>query len=96
MQKGLAFEEIRQEQELLSGGEILQETRRWDDSKKETILMRIKEGSDDYRYFPEPDLVTLLIDQDWIDKIKARFQSCRMREKSAILKNMTCRLMMQE
>ncbi|RKD71211.1 aspartyl/glutamyl-tRNA(Asn/Gln) amidotransferase subunit B [Sinobaca qinghaiensis] len=72
VQKGLAFEEIRQEQELLSGGEILQETRRWDDSKKETILMRIKEGSDDYRYFPEPDLVTLLIDQDWIDKIKAQ------------------------
>ncbi|MFB4165465.1 Asp-tRNA(Asn)/Glu-tRNA(Gln) amidotransferase subunit GatB [Alteribacillus sp. JSM 102045] len=70
VQKGLAFEEKRQEQELLSGGEILQETRRWDDAKKETILMRVKEGSDDYRYFPEPDLVSLYIDEDWKSKIK--------------------------
>ncbi|SDI41287.1 Asp-tRNA(Asn)/Glu-tRNA(Gln) amidotransferase subunit GatB [Alteribacillus bidgolensis] len=70
VQKGLAFEEKRQEQELLSGGEILQETRRWDDAKKETILMRVKEGSDDYRYFPEPDLVSLYIDEDWKAKIK--------------------------
>ncbi|RSL31756.1 Asp-tRNA(Asn)/Glu-tRNA(Gln) amidotransferase subunit GatB [Salibacterium salarium] len=71
VQKGLAFEEKRQEQELLSGGEILQETRRWDDAKKETTLMRVKEGSDDYRYFPEPDLVSLYIDKDWEQKIKA-------------------------
>ncbi|MFC5713959.1 Asp-tRNA(Asn)/Glu-tRNA(Gln) amidotransferase subunit GatB [Thalassorhabdus alkalitolerans] len=70
VQKGLAFEEKRQEQELLSGGEILQETRRWDDAKKETILMRVKEGSDDYRYFPEPDLVALHIDHEWKEKIK--------------------------
>ncbi|WP_240376038.1 Asp-tRNA(Asn)/Glu-tRNA(Gln) amidotransferase subunit GatB [Bacillus piscicola] len=70
VQKGLEFEEKRQEQELLSGGEILQETRRWDDAKKETILMRVKEGSDDYRYFPEPDLVSLYIDDSWKQKIK--------------------------
>ncbi|PSL47058.1 aspartyl/glutamyl-tRNA(Asn/Gln) amidotransferase subunit B [Salsuginibacillus halophilus] len=65
VQKGLAYEEKRQEAELLSGGEILQETRRWDDAKKETVLMRVKEGSDDYRYFPEPDLVTLYVDDEW-------------------------------
>ncbi|MBU8906407.1 Asp-tRNA(Asn)/Glu-tRNA(Gln) amidotransferase subunit GatB [Desertibacillus haloalkaliphilus] len=71
VQKGLAFEEVRQEKELLSGGEILQETRRWDDAKKQTILMRVKEGSDDYRYFPEPDLVSLHIDEAWKERVRA-------------------------
>jgi aspartyl-tRNA(Asn)/glutamyl-tRNA(Gln) amidotransferase subunit B len=70
VQKGLAFEEIRQEKELLSGGEILQETRRWDEAGKKTNLMRVKEGSDDYRYFPEPDLLDLAIDEDWIERVK--------------------------
>ncbi|GEN86723.1 Asp-tRNA(Asn)/Glu-tRNA(Gln) amidotransferase subunit GatB [Oceanobacillus sp. FSL W8-0428] len=70
VQKGLEFEEKRQEKVLLSGGEILQETRRYDEKTKETILMRIKEGSDDYRYFPEPDLVPLYIDEAWKERIR--------------------------
>ena len=69
VQKGLEFEEKRQQKELLSGGEILQETRRYDEQTKETILMRVKEGSDDYRYFPEPDLVPLHIDEAWKQRI---------------------------
>ncbi|MFC7062524.1 Asp-tRNA(Asn)/Glu-tRNA(Gln) amidotransferase subunit GatB [Halobacillus seohaensis] len=69
VQKGLEFEEIRQEKVLLSGGVIPQETRRYDEQTKETVLMRIKEGSDDYRYFPEPDLVPLHIDEAWKDRI---------------------------
>jgi aspartyl-tRNA(Asn)/glutamyl-tRNA(Gln) amidotransferase subunit B len=69
VQKGLEFEEKRQEKVLLSGGEILQETRRFDEKTKETILMRVKEGSDDYRYFPEPDLVPLYIDDAWKERI---------------------------
>ncbi|MDC3417505.1 Asp-tRNA(Asn)/Glu-tRNA(Gln) amidotransferase subunit GatB [Aquibacillus salsiterrae] len=71
VQKGLEFEEKRQQQVLLSGGEILQETRRYDEATKETILMRVKEGSDDYRYFPEPDLVPLYIDEAWKERIRA-------------------------
>ncbi|PAD35710.1 Asp-tRNA(Asn)/Glu-tRNA(Gln) amidotransferase subunit GatB [Terribacillus saccharophilus] len=71
VQKGLEFEEKRQQKVLLAGGEILQETRRYDESTKETILMRIKEGSDDYRYFPEPDLVPLYIDDAWKERIRA-------------------------
>ncbi|WP_163970962.1 Asp-tRNA(Asn)/Glu-tRNA(Gln) amidotransferase subunit GatB [Oceanobacillus halotolerans] len=70
VQKGLEFEEKRQEKELLSGGEILQETRRYDEKTKETILMRVKEGSDDYRYFPEPDLLPLYIDEAWKERIR--------------------------
>ncbi|SDC97411.1 aspartyl-tRNA(Asn)/glutamyl-tRNA(Gln) amidotransferase subunit B [Terribacillus halophilus] len=71
VQKGLEFEEKRQQKVLLAGGEILQETRRYDESTKETILMRVKEGSDDYRYFPEPDLVPLYIDDAWKERIRA-------------------------
>ncbi|HEU5140991.1 MAG TPA: Asp-tRNA(Asn)/Glu-tRNA(Gln) amidotransferase subunit GatB [Bacillales bacterium] len=70
VQKGLEFEEERQEKELITGGVIEQETRRYDESSKKTILMRVKEGSDDYRYFPEPDLVKLRIDDDWKAKVR--------------------------
>ncbi|KRM61412.1 aspartyl glutamyl-tRNA amidotransferase subunit B [Paucilactobacillus vaccinostercus DSM 20634] len=69
VRKGLAFEEKRQQQVLMSGGKIGQETRRYDEASGTTILMRVKEGSDDYRYFPEPDLPVLNISQDWIDEI---------------------------
>jgi aspartyl-tRNA(Asn)/glutamyl-tRNA(Gln) amidotransferase subunit B len=71
VRKGLEFEQIRQEKELLSGGVILQETRRFDEATGKTILMRVKEGSDDYRYFPEPDLVSLHIDEDWKNRVRA-------------------------
>ncbi|MGI2733191.1 Asp-tRNA(Asn)/Glu-tRNA(Gln) amidotransferase subunit GatB [Bacillus cytotoxicus] len=71
VQKGLEFEQARQEKELLSGGIIQQETRRYDEATKKTILMRVKEGSDDYRYFPEPDLVELYIDEEWKEQVRA-------------------------
>ncbi|KRK48991.1 Asp-tRNA(Asn)/Glu-tRNA(Gln) amidotransferase subunit GatB [Secundilactobacillus kimchicus] len=71
VRKGLAFEEQRQQRVLMSGGEIQQETRRYDEASGQTILMRVKEGSDDYRYFPEPDLPALQISDDWINDINA-------------------------
>ncbi|MGZ9784615.1 Asp-tRNA(Asn)/Glu-tRNA(Gln) amidotransferase subunit GatB [Bacillus pseudomycoides] len=71
VQKGLEHEQVRQEKELLSGGIIQQETRRYDEATKKTILMRVKEGSDDYRYFPEPDLVELYIDDEWKERVRA-------------------------
>jgi aspartyl-tRNA(Asn)/glutamyl-tRNA(Gln) amidotransferase subunit B len=71
VQKGLEHEVVRQEKVLLSGGVIEQETRRYDETTKETILMRVKEGSDDYRYFPEPDLVALHIDDEWKARVRA-------------------------
>ncbi|MGM0876024.1 MAG: Asp-tRNA(Asn)/Glu-tRNA(Gln) amidotransferase subunit GatB [Bacillota bacterium] len=71
VQKGLEYEEKRQEKVLRSGGVIEQETRRYDEASKKTILMRVKEGSDDYRYFPEPDLVELYIDDEWKERIRA-------------------------
>ncbi len=71
VQKGLEHEQVRQEKELLSGGIIQQETRRYDEATKKTILMRVKEGSDHYRYFPEPDLVELYIDDEWKEAVRA-------------------------
>ena len=70
VKKGLEHEEKRQEKELMKGGPIEQETRRFDEKTGETVLMRVKEGSDDYRYFPEPDLVQIHIDQEWKDRIR--------------------------
>ncbi|MCU9594252.1 Asp-tRNA(Asn)/Glu-tRNA(Gln) amidotransferase subunit GatB [Caldibacillus thermolactis] len=71
VRKGLEYEIKRQEKVLLAGGVINQETRRYDEATGETILMRVKEGSDDYRYFPEPDLVELYIDDEWKERVRA-------------------------
>lgn len=70
VKKGLIFEEKRQAKVLMSGGVIQQETRRFDETTNQTILMRIKEGASDYRYFPEPDLPRFVIDDEWIEEIR--------------------------
>jgi aspartyl-tRNA(Asn)/glutamyl-tRNA(Gln) amidotransferase subunit B len=69
--RGLEYEEIRQAEVLDNGGEVVQETRRWDEAKEKTFSMRGKEESHDYRYFPDPDLVKIHIDQDWKTRVKA-------------------------
>ncbi|PLR99225.1 Asp-tRNA(Asn)/Glu-tRNA(Gln) amidotransferase subunit GatB [Bacillus sp. T33-2] len=71
VRKGLEFEQRRQIEEVQAGGVIRQETRRYDEATNTTILMRVKEGSDDYRYFPEPDLPDLYIDEEWKARIRA-------------------------
>ncbi|WP_125770035.1 Asp-tRNA(Asn)/Glu-tRNA(Gln) amidotransferase subunit GatB [Companilactobacillus furfuricola] len=67
---GLAYEQKRQAAILKNGGTIGQETRRFDEKTGETVLMRVKSGADDYRYFPEPDLPAFNIDPAWIKEIK--------------------------
>lgn len=71
VRKGLEFEEKRQQQVLMSGGEIKQETRRFDEKTGETILMRVKETADDYRYFRDPDLGPVRISDAWRESVKA-------------------------
>ena len=53
------------------GGEVVQETRRWDDEKGYSYPMRSKEDDQDYRYFPDPDLVPIIVSDEWIDEILA-------------------------
>jgi aspartyl-tRNA(Asn)/glutamyl-tRNA(Gln) amidotransferase subunit B len=69
--RGLEYEQYRQAEILDDGGQVVQETRRWDEAQGKTFSMRGKEEAHDYRYFPDPDLVTLHIDQAWKDRIRA-------------------------
>jgi len=70
VEKALSFEIIRQKEILEDGGKIVQETRLWDPDKNRSTSMRGKEEAHDYRYFPDPDLLPLIIDDDWIDSIQ--------------------------
>lgn len=65
-------ERARQIELLEEGRPVIQETRRWDDNKEYSYAMRSKEDAQDYRYFPDPDLVPVIIDDDWIARVKAR------------------------
>jgi aspartyl-tRNA(Asn)/glutamyl-tRNA(Gln) amidotransferase subunit B len=71
VQRGLEYEELRQADVLDSGGIVVQETRRWDEGQGKTISMRSKEEAHDYRYFPDPDLVRLHIDEEWRARVHA-------------------------
>lgn len=68
----IRYESQRQIDVLESGGEVIQETRRWDDQKSKTYSMRTKEDSQDYRYFPDPDLVPLSVTDEYIATLRAR------------------------
>jgi aspartyl-tRNA(Asn)/glutamyl-tRNA(Gln) amidotransferase subunit B len=70
LEKALNYEIDRQIKAVESGEKLTQDTRRWDDTKGETTVMRSKEFANDYRYFPEGDLVTLNIDDEWIEEIR--------------------------
>jgi aspartyl-tRNA(Asn)/glutamyl-tRNA(Gln) amidotransferase subunit B len=71
VERAITHEIERQAGILDAGGQLIQETRGWSDDRNETYRMRIKESSDDYRYFPEPDLPPLRVDREWLDGIRA-------------------------
>ncbi|MBO8164767.1 MAG: Asp-tRNA(Asn)/Glu-tRNA(Gln) amidotransferase subunit GatB [Brevibacillus sp.] len=70
VQLGLEYEVERQIQVVTSGGQVTQETRRWDEASKKTVVMRSKEEAHDYRYFPDPDLVRMQISEEWIEAVR--------------------------
>ena len=70
--RAIESERERQIDLIEAGKEVVQETRRWDDAKEYSYAMRSKEDAQDYRYFPEPDLVPIVIDDEWIEKIKEK------------------------
>ncbi len=70
VQRGLEYEVIRQEDILEDGGRVIQETRSWDEVKGITVSMRSKEQAHDYRYFPEPDLVPIVVDPAKVEEIR--------------------------
>lgn len=69
--RAISNERQRQIDIIEAGGRVIQETRRWDDTKEESFSMRSKEDAQDYRYFPDPDLPGIFISREWIDEIKA-------------------------
>ncbi|MFH0703188.1 MAG: Asp-tRNA(Asn)/Glu-tRNA(Gln) amidotransferase subunit GatB [bacterium] len=71
LQKALDYEVVRQTELAEKNERIVQETRLWKEDQEITISMRSKEEAHDYRYFPEPDLVPLEINSDWVEKIRA-------------------------
>ncbi len=72
LQRAIEYEIERQIEIVEDGGEVVQETRLWDDASRETRSMRGKEDAHDYRYFPEPDLMPLEISREWVEEIRAK------------------------
>lgn len=70
LERAIEYEVERQREVIEDGGHVIQETRTWDDAKGITLGMRSKEEAFDYRYFPEPDLVPVEIDDAWINRVK--------------------------
>ncbi|MBI2880147.1 MAG: Asp-tRNA(Asn)/Glu-tRNA(Gln) amidotransferase subunit GatB [Candidatus Tectomicrobia bacterium] len=71
LQKAIEYERDRQIRVLEKGGKVVQETRLWDQAQGVTQSMRTKEYAHDYRYFPDPDLVPLVIEKEWLEEVRA-------------------------
>ncbi len=72
IRRAIEGEKERQIDLIEAGKEVIQETRRWDDAKESSYAMRSKEDAQDYRYFPEPDLVPVIISDEWLEEIRQR------------------------
>jgi len=94
VEKALQYEILRQQDILLDGEEVLQETRLWDPDRNRSNSMRGKEEAHDYRYFPDPDLLPLVIDDDWITRMKAALPELPAAKKARLWNNMICPGMM--
>lgn len=70
VEKALAFEIERQIGVIREGGTVIQETRLWDNAEGKTVSMRTKEEAHDYRYFPDPDLVPIVIEEEWVNSVR--------------------------
>ncbi|HWQ60952.1 MAG TPA: Asp-tRNA(Asn)/Glu-tRNA(Gln) amidotransferase subunit GatB [Negativicutes bacterium] len=87
VQKGLEYEAARQTEVLDEGGRIVQETRSWDDARGLTVSLRSKEQAHDYRYFPEPDLVPMMVDPDWVEDIRRNLPELPDARQAKLMKN---------
>jgi len=80
----LDYEVGRQERVLSEGGKVIQETCHWDEEKKQTIALRSKEGSSDYRYFPEPDLLPLVLESSFIEELSRQLPELPARRRERL------------
>lgn len=101
VEKAIDFEIQRQIALVEQGEKIVQETRLWDENKSNTRSMRSKEQAEDYRYFPDPDLLPLIVDGEWIEKIRTTLpelprQACARFKKMYGLDDYYCDLLTEE
>lgn len=87
VQMAIEYEATRQVELIESGGSVRQETRLWDPAKGETRSMRSKEEAHDYRYFPDPDLLPLVIEQSFVDDIKGTLPELPDQKKHRFMKS---------
>ncbi len=85
VEKAIEYEIRRQGKILRSGGKIIQETRLWNSTTGTTESMRSKEEAHDYRYFPEPDLVPITIEEEWLTSIKASIPELQEEKKKRFI-----------
>jgi aspartyl-tRNA(Asn)/glutamyl-tRNA(Gln) amidotransferase subunit B len=86
--RAIEYETERQIKILEKGGRVLQETRRWDDDIGKSYGMRSKENAQDYRYFPEPDLLPVYIDDDWLSSIKNNLPELADKKRERYIKSL--------
>ncbi len=86
VQRALEYEIKRQQYLVENGQPIIQETRLWDDAQGATNSMRSKEEAHDYRYFPDPDLVKVVVDEDWIAKIRESLPELPVEKRERFIK----------
>lgn len=84
--RAIEGETMRQIELLEEGKEVIQETRRWDDNKECSFPMRSKEDAKDYRYFPDPDLPPVVIDDAWIGRLKKEQPELREEKKKRFIR----------
>jgi aspartyl-tRNA(Asn)/glutamyl-tRNA(Gln) amidotransferase subunit B len=87
VQRALEYEIKRQEYILEGGGEIIQETRLWDDTQGVSLSMRSKEEAHDYRYFPDPDLVAIHVDEAWINEMEGTLPELPLEKRERFIRN---------
>ena len=91
--RAIEGEKARQIDLLESGEKVIQETRRWDDTKETSYAMRSKEDAQDYRYFPDPDLVPIVVSEEMIEKIREKQPEFRTEKMPVTKKNLIFRIM---
>ncbi len=84
--RAIEGERARQIELITEGKKVVQETRRWDDNKGSSFAMRSKENAQDYRYFPEPDLVPIEISDEWIERVRALLPELPTEKKERYMK----------
>jgi aspartyl-tRNA(Asn)/glutamyl-tRNA(Gln) amidotransferase subunit B len=87
VQRALEYEVKRQQYLVEGGGKVVQETRLWDDAQGISIPMRSKEEAHDYRYFPDPDLVPILVDDAWVEKIRRDLPELPLAKRERFIKD---------